>query len=293
MAGADPDFLVTDPLETLQHVLEREVYRAERRRVELAEIGNALLQLARQHEQPAGERRGAVWEPVAADLAPTVVERLLDTTEGTLRHCAVDLEVGPGLEQEIIGAAMRRLSQGRVQRGIYPMSAYHRLETRRRIDAWAEAGEVQRICLEPPSDFAVFGDAAVLAVAEWGDAASNYVLIREPMMVQAFTHLFDLVFERALPVPSEADEFDEEAALLRLLGSGLKDEAIARYLGCSLRTVRRRIALLMAKHGAETRFQLGVAVAGSGLVNPPRVPARLSQSSPGRGVSVASGAALA
>jgi hypothetical protein len=43
----------------------------------------------------------------------------------------------------------------------------------------------------------------------------------------------------------------------RGLTSGLKDEAAARYLGLSLRTVRRRIAALMDRTGANTRFQAG------------------------------------
>jgi hypothetical protein len=271
--GPDPEFLVTDPLQTLHQVLEREVRRAERRRLELAEIGNALLKLSKQHEQPASGRAAPVWEPVAAELAPTVVERLIDSTEGPLRHCVVDFEVGPGLEQEIIDAATHRLGQGRVQRGIYPMSAYHQPETRSRIDAWARAGEVQRVCLQPPTDFAVFGDAAVMAVAEWGDAGSNYVLIRDPMLVQAFTALFERVFEQALPVPEGGGIGTEgDLEMLRLLGAGLKDEGIARHLGCSLRTVRRRIAVLMARHDADTRFQLGLAVADSGLLRPARVP---------------------
>ena len=45
--------------------------------------------------------------------------------------------------------------------------------------------------------------------------------------------------------------------LVELLELGLKDEAIARYLGVSLRTVRRRVAHLMAVNGVDTRFQLG------------------------------------
>jgi len=271
-AGSDPDFLVTDPLVTLQRVLEREVRRADRRRVELAEIGNALLRLSKQDEQPGADRPRAVWEPVAADLAPTVIERLIQTTDGPLRHCVVSLDFGPGLEQEIIDAATSRLTKGQAQRGIYPLEAFHQSDGRRWIDAFAAVGEVQRVCLQPPSDFAVFGEGAVLAVAEWGDATSNYVLIRDPMLVQAFIALFERVFEQALPVPSGGGELDPDLELLRLLGSGLKDEAIARYLGCSLRTVRRRVAGLMDEHGADTRFQLGMAIAESGLLRPGRTP---------------------
>ncbi len=272
MPGDDPDFLVTGPLETLQRVLEREVRRAERRRLELAEVGNALLQLAKQDEQPERGGRAAVWEPVTADLAPSLVERLLAATEGPLRTCVIGLQAGPGLDHDVIQQAQGRLAAGRPQRAIYPVDVYDAPEGRAWMQAWADVGEEQRICMDPPSDFAVFGETAVLAAAEWGSVHADFVLVREPMLVQAFIHLFDRVFERALPVPSEVDGLDEEATLLRLLGSGLKDEAIARYVGCSLRTVRRRIALLMARYGAETRFQLGVAVAGSGLVNPPRVP---------------------
>ena len=63
-----------------------------------------------------------------------------------------------------------------------------------------------------------------------------------------------------------------EAALgdrmLAMLAAGLKDEAIARYLGVSLRTVRRRVATLMEELGAHTRFQLGSAAERRGLLRP-------------------------
>lgn len=50
----------------------------------------------------------------------------------------------------------------------------------------------------------------------------------------------------------------EERALLGLLASGLKDEAIARQLGVHVHTARRRITALLARLGAGTRFQAGV-----------------------------------
>ena len=83
-------------------------------------------------------------------------------------------------------------------------------------------------------------------------------MVRDPMLIAAFIQLFDRAFDRALPV-APGDEHDDDQRLLKLLGLGLKDESIARYLGCSLRTVRRRVAGLMAAHGVQTRFQLGLA----------------------------------
>jgi DNA-binding NarL/FixJ family response regulator len=46
--------------------------------------------------------------------------------------------------------------------------------------------------------------------------------------------------------------------ILELLMLGAKDEAIARHLGVSLRTVRRRVADLMDDLGTGTRFQAGM-----------------------------------
>ncbi len=52
--------------------------------------------------------------------------------------------------------------------------------------------------------------------------------------------------------------------LLQQLAVGAHDEQIARKLGISLRTVRRRVADLMRELGADTRFQAGVEAARRG-----------------------------
>jgi DNA-binding NarL/FixJ family response regulator len=54
--------------------------------------------------------------------------------------------------------------------------------------------------------------------------------------------------------------------VLELLQLGMKDETIARQLGVSLRTVRRRIAALMDDLGVDTRFQAGLEAARRGLI---------------------------
>ena len=56
----------------------------------------------------------------------------------------------------------------------------------------------------------------------------------------------------------------QDAHLLALMAAGLKDEVVARQLGLSLRTVRRRIARLMDELGADTRFQAGIEAARRG-----------------------------
>nr|WP_243727306.1 LuxR C-terminal-related transcriptional regulator [Actinocrispum wychmicini] len=54
--------------------------------------------------------------------------------------------------------------------------------------------------------------------------------------------------------------------LLSLLAAGLKDEAIARQLGVSLRTVHRRTSELSESLGARTRFQAGMRAERQGLL---------------------------
>lgn len=73
------------------------------------------------------------------------------------------------------------------------------------------------------------------------------------------------------------DELDEESggdrltgreqALLRLMAKGLKDEAIARDLGVSPRTLRRLIADLMRRLDCESRFQAGVEATARGWLD--------------------------
>jgi DNA-binding NarL/FixJ family response regulator len=134
------------------------------------------------------------------------------------------------------------------------------------MQSWAALGQQQRMVDSPPSEFAVFGQDAVMAAGEWGAAEGDYVVIRDLMLVEAFTAVFDLAWAAALPAPDALTTSESDRRLLALLSRGYKDEAIARYLGWGVRTVRRRIAGLMDALGADTRFQLGVAAHQRGLL---------------------------
>ncbi|MFI7130057.1 TrmB family transcriptional regulator [Nonomuraea sp. NPDC050153] len=58
----------------------------------------------------------------------------------------------------------------------------------------------------------------------------------------------------------------DDRRLLALLAAGLKDDAIARQLGTSPRTLRRRLRHLLDELNAETRFQAGAQASRRGLV---------------------------
>ncbi len=253
--------LFAEPLDRLQAILERGEQDLELRRHELTEVRVALSELVARAGAQRHRAETAV-ERLSAALAPALLRHLVEAATDVVRSCAVSLEVGHGLDPENVRHNQGRLVAGQFrQRTIYPMSVMESANGRAWVRSWADVGEEQRLSIVPPSDFAVFDDVAVVAVARWADPGSDYVLIRDPMLIAAFTELFDRSFARALPVTPDEVTDDEQLRLVRLLGLGLKDESIARYLGCSLRTVRRRVASLMTTYGVQTRFQLGVAVA--------------------------------
>jgi DNA-binding NarL/FixJ family response regulator len=65
-----------------------------------------------------------------------------------------------------------------------------------------------------------------------------------------------------LPDPSP---LPRNAVVLRLLADGLTDDAVARRIGVSVRTVRNDVASVMVSLGARSRFQAGVRAARLGL----------------------------
>lgn len=99
------------------------------------------------------------------------------------------------------------------------------------------------------------------------------MVVREPSTVAYLCNIFDQTWDLASPFSAAAGQGLEEVAreihetIIRLLAAGLKDEAIARRLGMSLRTARRHIADIMQELGAGSRFQAGVAAAARGLLD--------------------------
>lgn len=94
------------------------------------------------------------------------------------------------------------------------------------------------------------------------------LLVRPSALLDAMCMLFDLVWERATPIMTEASgklaakHFPSRLTkaaeqLIPLLASGLNDKAIAAEMSISAMTLNRRIGELLRHYGIRTRFQLG------------------------------------
>jgi DNA-binding CsgD family transcriptional regulator len=117
------------------------------------------------------------------------------------------------------------------------------------------------------------------AVVPMDPASSSHGIsvVRSPGAVSAMQALWDRVWESASvfggsQVSDDQTLSDTERELLRLLAQGNTDEAAARKLGVSSRTVGRIVSELTDRLGARSRFQAGVRAAERGWLAP-RTPA--------------------
>ncbi len=165
---------------------------------------------------------------------------------------------------ELLAEAM---ATGRRSRAIYPLRALR--EAPDALRARARVGEQVRVISEVPSRMFILGDAHAVLPEPLGFADEPRVHVRQRSIVAALTLWFESLWARAAPVP-ELDGGEARPDLRRFLldqlVAGATDEVIARKLGLSLRTVRRRIAALMSDLGVDTRFQAGVEASRRGWI---------------------------
>ncbi|MPY48635.1 helix-turn-helix transcriptional regulator [Streptomyces acidicola] len=162
------------------------------------------------------------------------------------------------------------LSRGVAYRAIYAAAALEDPDVLSHAWKMAELGEQARVLPSVPVKLLVIdGSRAMLPLT--ASAAGGYcaVVVRHSAVTEALQRLFDLAWQQATPLGQGSDDgelSEAERALTRLLAAGMKDEAVARHLGVSLRTLRRRTSELQERLGAASRFQLGMRAAQRGWV---------------------------
>lgn len=161
------------------------------------------------------------------------------------------------------------LARGVRWRAVYSVESLDVPGQLARLERLRRAGERARVSAEVPVKLLIADRRLALlpGALDEPSVVSTAILVHPGSLLIALGMLFDSVWERGLrpdlsPAgPSDGEAETRDRTLLPLLAAGMKDEAIARQLGVSLRTVRRWIAGLMSDYGVVTRFQLGVAAA--------------------------------
>ena len=258
-----------DPRLTLGRLLDVEEAELAERRQELLGVRQSIDTFEADYHrgQQLGGTPTPAWQRIPASDVPEAIERLARTSEGVLRQVTSTLARGPGHLERVKRLRAEVMASGREQQSIFPLRVLEDPSWRVLAEARAAAGERQRFLEDVPLDFIIFGDRGVLlSEDDETGGASDMLLVHSQNVRATFVALFAELWRRADPFHDGAAAA-ADVRVLELLGLGFKDEAIARHVGLSLRTVRRRIATLMDEHGVDTRFQLGVAACRRGLLD--------------------------
>ncbi|MCG8917312.1 LuxR C-terminal-related transcriptional regulator [Actinokineospora sp. PR83] len=125
------------------------------------------------------------------------------------------------------------------------------------------SGEQLRTLAAPPLGLLVADDDRALVHVD-----GTSLLVGDPALLTALARTFESLWALAVPVTvsvaGDRDLAERDRRIVTLMAAGATDDAIARRLGLSRRTVVRRVAVLQERLGATTRFQAGVQAAQRG-----------------------------
>ncbi|MEY9861715.1 DNA-binding CsgD family transcriptional regulator/sugar-specific transcriptional regulator TrmB [Catenulispora sp. GAS73] len=253
------------------------------------EVGLAVL-VSRQEAELARRRQEIVagQAAVAALLADVTAapdpaaypdaERLvgLDAIQSRLEALAggaktelLSVAPGAGQRRETLEAS-RDLDSALLRRGVRMRTlAQDSMRTSPHTVAYSrwmiEGGAQIRTSPVLPPRMVIVDRACAMVPLDPADTSKGAVQVAEPGVVTALVALFEHAWERAVPLDAPAADpqpqdgpTDADRELLKLMAAGVTDEAAANRLGVSLRTVRRRIADLMERLGATSRFDAGL-----------------------------------
>ena len=266
---ADNRIHVESPAQALARLIVQLSEAASRSHAELADLASAVPLLVAGAARPA---EGEVDEvhPLDGEIsnggnAAMLIAALIRQSKGDLAWLRPD-QWRIQREDAMLQVIRDLVAEGRRSRAIYPIRVLQ--EAPDVIRRRAEAGEQIRVLPDLPTRMFVIGTTHAVLPEPLGFIDEPRTLVRQQGIVEALALLFELYGERADPVLGVGDHVqpDVRRALLRQLANGAHDEQIARQLGLSLRTVRRRVADLMTELGADSRFQAGVEAVRRGWV---------------------------
>lgn len=161
-----------------------------------------------------------------------------------------------------------RMDAGVVYRTIYFDSAFEDPLIGPNMARMMAAGEQARTLADPPVKLLLADhDSAVLTLDAEGAHGVVSLFVRPSGLLDALSGVFETLWKLSVPVSAahlEGFVDDRDRQIISLMASGATDDAIARRLNLSRRTVVRRTAALFDRLGATTRFQAGVQASRRG-----------------------------
>lgn len=260
LAGTQHRYTAAEPqtaLDALIHPAEQQLRRARDAAAELT----ALFHAARADRSTAG--------PVEVVTGREEVSRcFLRMQQSAVRDvCAFDRPpyvhaTGNPVEPAILARGVR-------WRAVYHPDALELPGAMAEIRSLVALGEHARVLADVPFKMHLVDDRVAMVALDSDTATVRAALVHPSALLEALTMVFESCWRRATPLDTAAGEAavsDEDRQLLALLAAGVKDDAISRQLGLSVRTMRRRIRRLLDLLDAQTRFQAGMEAARRGWI---------------------------
>ncbi|MFJ9605979.1 LuxR C-terminal-related transcriptional regulator [Kitasatospora sp. NPDC101176] len=242
-----------------------------------AVVGAADASAADAADGPATDAPGADDPPQLQVIATLPeVRAALDRASAECRSEVLTSQPGGGSRvPAAMEDALRRdrvlLARGVRMRTLYHHTARFNGPSQAYVEAATALGAEYRTAHELFGRLIVFDRE--LAFLPLDDGSWGALVVRQKALVAYLCEIFEQTWTLARPFAEAAEDGFGQVAqeldqtIVRMLAAGLKDEAIARRLGMSLRTARRHIADIMDELAADSRFQAGVAAARAGLLD--------------------------
>lgn len=231
-------------------------------------------------------RRHGAPEPVEVildeEVATDVSRNLMDATRSTVDAlCTGPVSARTPLPNAdahrppvgVHDGLFEALERGVRVRTVYDASVLQDAPVLALVNSCIEASEEGRVCQRVPLNLVIFDDdRVVLSVPGDGVNRRMLVVIHDSGLLDVLRDLFGVFWGRGFPLTADAGDGaatsdDTEARrLISYLAAGLTDEAIARELSISTRTLGRRIARLEETLDARGRFQLAIQASRRGWV---------------------------
>ena len=160
----------------------------------------------------------------------------------------------------------RRMAAGLRYRTMYHQDVYDDPGLFAGMTRMVEHGEDARVLANLPVKLMIGDDRTALLVPEPDRVGvDDSLVVHAGGLLNAFAGLFETLWTLGVPVSGDRGPLSEQdRRIVSLMAAGVTDDAIARRLSLSRRTVSRRIGELLDRLGATTRFQAGVQAAHRG-----------------------------
>ncbi|HKE47004.1 MAG TPA: helix-turn-helix domain-containing protein [Rhodanobacteraceae bacterium] len=238
-----------------------------RRQDELRRARGEIQRLQERAAQSAGERRQMIELITTREAERHVFEQM----QHAAQHELIFLERPPILiagPEQPNETEMKALARGVRYRSIADKAFLELPGVMTRIRQDMQAGEEVRVVSQLPFKMVMADRSIALIPLNLERPGSPSLLVRSSALLDALYAMFELLWNQAAPIAftrggamqtgvTAAHAPDDAEQLMPLLAAGLNDKAIAHELGISASTLNRRIAELMKRVDARSRFQLG------------------------------------